>query len=153
MDKHWALKVMLFVGIFALMTAAIWLFQVVSFEKSAIKVAGVVKSVELSFDSEGDPTYNPIIEFQDSSGQVRTLTTFTSFDASAYNPGDTVEVLYPFERPDRALLKDWGELYLLPGMLALLALLDLMAWFLVSRFIVLKKDLPELSQMQELMKR
>lgn len=139
MQKSSIIRIILFSAIFALMVSIIWSAKVFFFVQSAQRVQGTVTSVELSFDGEGDPTYNPVITYRDSQGQIKTFTTFSSFDASTFHEGDKVEVLVDHDDANHVVLNHWGELYLIPFIIGMIALLDLGAGLLMSKFIQAEK--------------
>jgi hypothetical protein len=85
-----------------------------SFLADAVSAQGVVLELvgRSSSDSSGTSyTYAPMVQFETTEGRAVTFVSSTSSNPPSYRVGETVEVLYPADEPERARLHGWFSLW------------------------------------------
>lgn len=87
------------------------------FASSAEETTGTVIRNITQSDSDG-VSYKPVVEFRDSSGTRREFASSMSTSWIAYDQGETVDVLYDPDNPERASIDSTTERYILPGIFA-----------------------------------
>ncbi|MBI4836303.1 MAG: DUF3592 domain-containing protein [Candidatus Abawacabacteria bacterium] len=121
--KTWWLKALIILGSIGILISIGCYVHTQLFLLGAVHTEGKVVAVDLQFDGSGDPTYVPTVQFQDALGVTRTFQPFTSYDASEYETNDIVKVAYDLSYPEKAVLLSWGELYLIPFLLAMVSVM------------------------------
>jgi len=76
---------------------------------NAIATQGSVVEMIEQTDTDGQTSYKPIIKFRDRAGEIHKFSPLWSSNPHRYEEGETVEVLYPPEKPESALLNNWWE--------------------------------------------
>jgi Protein of unknown function (DUF3592) len=103
----------------AMLSGAFFLYQnTSSFLAKAVKVDGaVIENVRKN--SNGSTTYWPVIQFTDSSGANVEFTSASGSNPASYSEGDTVEVVYSPDEPEKAKIKSffplWGAATIVGG--------------------------------------
>ena len=83
--------------------------------------SGTVTEILEETDSDGAPMYKPVVSFKDDSGETYRISPFWNSNPPAYAEGETVNVLYPVEEPQRALVNVWSEKWLFPTVALILS--------------------------------
>lgn len=106
------------VGFLFLLLAVFIYIRTVSFINSAQEVVGTVIRLESSRSSKGGTTYAPVFQFRTIEGQMIEVRDNMSSNPPMFREGQSVEVLYDPENPQKARIKKWFSLYYLPLFLA-----------------------------------
>ncbi len=106
------LKVLVILGVVGLLVAAAWFIHIQQFLADAVTTQGSISQIVEEFDSEGHLTYTPEIQFQDRSGQLRTIRTFISSNEGDYHVGQPMPVLYNPQNPAQATVATFWEIYI-----------------------------------------
>ena len=102
---------------------------------------GTVVEVLEKTDEYGDTLYQPVIEFQDLSGESHQVSSsWQSFPS--HREGEAVEILYPPQNPEQAIVNTWPDKWLVPVIvltlsiiLLILSLIPSFCCFLISQFV------------------
>lgn len=78
--------------------------------QTGIQVQGEVVSLTPVCDDEGC-TYAPVVRFKAQDGRTITIESNQSSSPPAYDIGETVLVLYPPEKPEKAVIKGEGLVF------------------------------------------
>jgi hypothetical protein len=82
----------------------------------------VIKLKESAATEDSGITYTPVISYE-VYGQTHVFTSNVSSDPPAYNVGDRVNVVYEVANPAKARIDSWRELWLLPVILGISAVI------------------------------
>jgi uncharacterized Tic20 family protein len=103
---------------------------------------GVVVEVLQKTDEEGDQLYNPVIEFQDEVGESYEVSPVWWTGSPTHRVEDRVEVLYPAENPEKAIINNWFEKWslsvitlIVSGFLLLFSLIPSLFCWIFARFV------------------
>ncbi len=113
------------VGAVSAIAALLLYMRARRFVENAVRVQGVVTGLAESHSSEGGTTYSPIVQFSTVEGQSHTFTESVSSNPPRYQPGATVNVLYPPDNPQKARVQGWFGLWYLPAFAALFGVIFL----------------------------
>lgn len=117
----------------ALLAVAFFLYSSTNtFLNEAIKTEGTVIEL-LSARSEQSHVYKPVVQFVDQNGQRIEFTSSSGSNPPAYFEGESVEVLYPANEPQRAKISSFFSLW---GTATILAVLGTV-FFLIGASIVI----------------
>lgn len=106
-----------------------------SFKNSAIKVAGTVFELERQ-RSDDSFVYYPLVRFITSQGELVEFRSDVGSNPSAYHRGETVQLLYPADKPEHARINSFLSLWGLSAFLGAFGLIFMLigsACLLVSR--------------------
>lgn len=84
-----------------------------SFAARGARAQGTVIEMAGSGGSDGY-TYSPVVEFVDARGRRHVFTSTVSSNPPRYSRGETVEVIYAPDSPDRAMIDGFLDRFLLP---------------------------------------
>ncbi len=82
-----------------------------AFLDNAQKAQGTVIRMVYSSDSEGGGGYSPVYTFRTMSGQVIEKTDSMSSNPPQFKEGQTIDVLYDLENPNKARINKWFNHY------------------------------------------
>ena len=103
------------------------------FINKAQEVKGTVIQMVYSHSSEGGGGYSPVYQFRTIDGQTIVVTDSLSSNPPMFQVGQTIDVLYDPENPQKARIKKWMNLYfvslLLGGMGLIFACVGLVLLF------------------------
>lgn len=107
-----AVIVLFVLGLALLVAGGISTQRQVTFLRDVVKVPGMVQSLRVSTDSDGDDRYAPVVVFATKEGQPRTYFDPRYTRPSAYRVGEDVEILYTPGNPDSARINSFWSLWL-----------------------------------------
>ena len=85
-------------------------YQQRAFERQGIQTQGEVTSLAQSCDEDGC-TYSPVVRFKTQSGETVSFESSYSSSPPAYNVGESVEVIYSPENPEKAVIRGEGQVF------------------------------------------
>lgn len=106
------LKVLVIVGCIGLIVAVGWFIHIQQFLAGAVATQGTISQIVAEYDSEGDLTYTPEIQYSDQLGQRHLIRTFISSNEGDYYVGQPMPVLYNPHNPNQATVGTFWEIYL-----------------------------------------
>lgn len=115
-----ALLILTLPALMGMTGAAFWVKQRSDWIETAIQTEGSVVKIIEDIDTEGDTTYEPVIQFRDRAGESYKVTPLITSNPTHYRKGDTVELLYSPEHPKKAIINNWFH-----------------KWFVVTLFIII----------------
>lgn len=91
----------------------------IRFLRIAERAAGVIVGNEIKVSKESDGTrtsfLHPVVEFEDGDGRKHRITLATgTAGVKPFPPGSQVEVLYPPDNPERAMIRHFLYLWFFP---------------------------------------
>jgi hypothetical protein len=92
------------IGVFLLIRTRIFISK-------AQEVKGTVIQMVYSHSSEGGGGYSPVYQFKTITGQTITVTDGLSSNPPMFKTGQTIDVLYDPENPEKARIKKFMSLY------------------------------------------
>ncbi len=123
---------LLLMGILFSTGAFFLLFQSHALKKNLIHAQGTAIDLHMKYDEDGTNVYAPVIRFVTSTGREFTFTGTIYSKPPAYQPGQTVKVVYPANQPDQARIKNESNLLIIAfgGLSGVLILLGLCLGFM-----------------------
>jgi len=111
---------------------------------------GTVTQILEQSGDDGDILYQPVIEFQDDSGETYRLSSLWWSSPPTYDKGESVAVLYPPTDPRRAIVNRWVDKWLPPTVATVIsAVLVLFASIPSLVCVVLSRTAPEISRQSD----
>ena len=115
---RWFPVIFLAVGLACLVGAAAAHLHRLEFEERSVRVeARVIGLVQRRSARSSSPVYAPVFRFTTRDGQVVRVTSSSASSPPAYEVGQTVQLLYDPERPQRAEEITFSSRYLAPLLL------------------------------------
>lgn len=72
--------------------------------KNGVQTEGIVIENRQSYDSDGDATYTPVVEFTLGNGEVYTASPNMSTSPPSYSEGDPIQIAYLPETPNSIII-------------------------------------------------
>jgi hypothetical protein len=98
-----------------------WLLHAAWFVDHAVKTQGQVIAMKHRTPSKGPDFYDVIFTFSDASGIIHTQTSDARYDASSFEIGEKVTIIYDASNPEHSEDIDVSDIWLSPLMLTLFA--------------------------------
>lgn len=116
--------IFLFVGLLILVGAWITTSHAMNLLNQGVRTPGEVMNLEesqsSSSDSDGSPTYAPVVRFETKNHQVITQATKSSSNPPTHHAGDRVKVIYAERNPTDFVLDEpfelWGLTWIFGGL-------------------------------------
>ncbi len=106
-----------FVGMLLFVIGIFILIRTRIFMDKAQEVKGTVIRMVYRRDSDGGGGYSPVYQFRTITGQTIEIADGMSSNPPMFTEGQSVDVLYDPENPNRARIKKWSSLYFVPLLL------------------------------------
>ena len=87
-------------------------------------------------------TYHPVVQFNTTDGRLITFTNIAGANPPKYEIGNMLVVYYNPERPQDAVIKDWGSLWGGPLVFLVtgsLPIIGMVAWFIIGYIVAEKR--------------
>ena len=81
-----------------------------TFEQSGASATGEVTMLAESCDDDGC-TYSPVVRYKTTSGRTVSFESSYSSSPPAYDVGESVEVIYDLQNPEKAVIKGEGQMF------------------------------------------
>jgi len=105
--REWAF---LAATLFFTLSIILWIASLLRYRGYSTAQA-TVASVEVEFDSDGNKQFYAVYTFRDSMGREFTNRSIARSNFSPYQDGQTLQVLYHPENPDRVTINSFREKY------------------------------------------
>lgn len=122
---RWVFRIFGVVGVVFLIIGLFVFNSTILLERKGSIAEGRVVEMVLNSDRDG---YRPVVEFVDARGERHQFASSFSSNPPRFKAGDKVEVLYRPDAPERARIRDWLTLYLLPSIFAGLGIIFALMW-------------------------
>ena len=106
-----------FVGMLLFAIGIFILIRTKIFMDKAQEVKGTVIRMVYRRDSDGGGGYSPVYQFRTITGQTIEIADGMSSNPPMFTEGQSVDVLYDPENPNRARITKWSSLYFVPLLL------------------------------------
>ncbi len=116
----WLIRFVAFLGIVFLLVGLVATFLNYRFMQNAIATSGTVLHVQI--DSSGEnPTYRPIIMFDDANGNSQVASTYMASNRYNFEKGQKLDVLYTLDDLETVKINSWfgrwglGVMFIIAG--------------------------------------
>jgi hypothetical protein len=115
---------LVFGGVGFLLTALALIFLVRTriFISNSQHAQATITQMVYSSDSEGGGGYTPVFRFRTLQGQEVEVSGGLRTNPPQFKVGQTIDVLYDPDKPQKARIKKWFNLYFVPALLGFLGL-------------------------------
>jgi hypothetical protein len=110
------------VGFLLMALALIFLVRTRIFISNSQQAQATITQMVYSSDSEGGGGYTPVFRFRTLQGQEVEVSGGLRTNPPQFKVGQTIDVLYDPDKPQKARIKKWFNLYFVPALLGFLGL-------------------------------
>jgi hypothetical protein len=110
------------VGFLLMALALIFLVRTRILNSNSQQAQATITQMVYSSDSEGGGGYTPVFRFRTLQGQEVEVSGGLRTNPPQFKVGQTIDVLYDPDKPQKARIKKWFNLYFVPALLGFLGL-------------------------------